>query len=860
MSLKKKLFTGVSAATILVSGFVPYNVWAEQPKAEIQYQAEIVERIYGNDRYKSSVAISQEGWANGSVDNVIIANGLEFADALAGVPLAHAWNVPILLTPGDRVLEETLKEVERLGASEVTILGGETAVSDKVEKTMEASGYKVNRIFGHSRYDTAAEIAKELTGGKAEKAVVASGQTFADALSVATIAAREGVPIFLTISDRLPESTAAAIKELGVSETVIVGGEAVISEEVDSSLPGTERIHGKDRYETNIALIEAFGLKHDDVYLASGKDFADALTGSVLAAKEEAALMLVHDRLPASTENYLNINRPKKISVFGGAQAVNSTIVEKVQSIVKPSGDFELTIMHTNDTHASLDEVPKRVTAVNNVRAENPDALLLDAGDVFAGTLYFNQFQGQADLVFMNLMGYDAMTLGNHEFDLGTSPEGHKALVDFIKGAWFPFVSSNVDFSGDEQFTGLFSDIISSDPENGQIYNGIIKEVEGERVGIFGLTTAETADISSPEDIKFKDYLEEAEKAVKAFENQGVDKIVAITHIGFDDNPAVDNDLILAEKVEGIDVIVGGHSHTELPEPVVVDVNENGASKDPTLIVQTGNGNSNLGVLDVKFDENGVIIEHAGELIPVSEQEEDPKAAEMLKEYKDEVEKVSNQEIGVTLDEPLTNPRTGDEGNETGESVRKNETILGNLITDGMLASAKEYDENVVMALQNGGGIRTAIAAGPVTVGEVINVLPFGNTLAVMEVTGAELKEAFEISVSNYPNESGGFLHVGGGKMSFDASKPAGSRVESVMYRTESGIYMEVLDNQTYTIATNAFTAKGGDGFDVFAEAYAEGRVTDLGQSDWENFANHLQSLETIPTETEGRIVELSGK
>ncbi|MCM3741623.1 5'-nucleotidase C-terminal domain-containing protein [Oceanobacillus luteolus] len=278
--------------------------------------------------------------------------------------------------------------------------------------------------------------------------------------------------------------------------------------------------------------------------------------------------------------------------------------------------------------------------------------------------------------------------------------------------------------------------------------------------------------------------------------------------------------------------------------------------------MQTGNGNSNLGLLEVEFDENGVIVSQAGELIPVSEQVEDPVAAEMLKEYKEQVEKVSQEEIGVTLEQALENPRAGDEGNETGESVRKNETILGNIITDGMLHAAKEYDENVIMALQNGGGIRAPIDAGPVTVGEVITVLPFGNTLAVADVTGAELKEAFEISVGNYPSENGGFLHVAGGKVEFDASKEVGSRVVSLQYEDEAGKLVEVKDDETYTIATNAFTAKGGDGYTVFEKAYAEGRVTDLGQSDWGNFRDHLVRLgsDNIPTEKEGRIVEVSAQ
>ncbi|SOC06317.1 5'-nucleotidase/2',3'-cyclic-nucleotide 2'-phosphodiesterase/3'-nucleotidase/5'-nucleotidase [Ureibacillus xyleni] len=524
--------------------------------------------------------------------------------------------------------------------------------------------------------------------------------------------------------------------------------------------------------------------------------------------------------------------------------------------------DFELTILHSNDTHARAENAPKRAAAVKELRAENPNSLLLDAGDVFSGTLYFNEFQGEADLKFMNYMGYDLMTFGNHEFDLGSSAEGHKALADFIKAAEFSFVSANVDFSGDDKFTGLFNDLTSSEPEKGKIYSGIVKEIDGEKVGIFGLTTAETADISSPGKVKFENYIEEANKAVKAFEDLGVDKIIALTHIGYDDTAAIDNDLELAKAVEGIDVIVGGHSHTKLDEPVVVDKNAKGEEKDATIIVQAYQYSDFLGTLDVAFDEKGVVVEYAGKLIELGKYTDDPGALEILKPYKEKVDAVQNEEIGATATESLANPRVTDEGNKDGLSVRKNETALGNYITDGMLAKAKNYTKKeVIMAFQNGGGIRSNIGQGPITVGEVISVLPFGNTLALMDVTGAELKAAFEVSVGKYPEENGGFLHVSKGtKIEFDSSKPAGSRVVNITYKDAGGNDVAIEDGKTYTVATNAFTAKGGDGYDMFAAAYANGKVTDLGLSDWENLRDHLKSLKEVKPATEGRIVDVAAQ
>jgi 5'-nucleotidase / UDP-sugar diphosphatase len=517
---------------------------------------------------------------------------------------------------------------------------------------------------------------------------------------------------------------------------------------------------------------------------------------------------------------------------------------------------FELSVMHTNDTHAHIDNVAKRATAIKEVRAEKPDALLIDAGDVFSGTLYFNEFEGKADLEFMNHLGYDVMTFGNHEFDLGSSSEGHKALADFIQGASFPLISSNIDFSKDENLSGLYKNEVTEDVEAGNIYNGIIKEVNGEKVGLFGLTTEETVSLSSPGSVVFNDYIESAEKTVAEFKKAGVNKIIAVTHIGYDDNVQYDNDLQLAEYVDGIDVIVGGHTHTQLDAPVLINEDENGAAKEPTLIVQAYQYSDFLGTLDVNFDENGIIVGGVGELIKVADKAEDAEVASMLKKYSDKISTLKNTSTGATATAELPNPRLSDEGSTV--SVRSNETALGNLITDGMLAKAKQFNPNTVIALQNGGGIRAAIDQGDITLGDVLTVLPFGNTLALMELTGSEITKALEHSVSQAPKESGGFLQVSGLKFTYDSSQPSGSRVKTVEVKGEGDTYTVLNPSTKYVVATNAFTAKGGDGYKVFADAYANGQVTDLGIADWENLRDYVQSLKTVEPKIEDRIVNVA--
>ncbi|WP_153730567.1 5'-nucleotidase C-terminal domain-containing protein [Sporosarcina obsidiansis] len=517
-----------------------------------------------------------------------------------------------------------------------------------------------------------------------------------------------------------------------------------------------------------------------------------------------------------------------------------ASITPTIASAETPGKNFSLTVLHSNDTHAHVANAPERAALVKKLKEQHPANLLLDAGDVFSGTLYFNEFEGEVDMKIMNYLGYDAMTFGNHEFDLGRSENGHASLAKMVQAANFPIVSTNVDFSADELFEGLQTKAITDKPENGKIYNGIIKEVNGEKIGIFGLTTEETAAISSPDKVTFTNYITEAKEAVSAFEEAGINKIIAITHIGYDDNKAIDNDQELAKAVPEIDIIVGGHTHSKLPEPVVVNADTN-----PVVIVQANEYNKFLGQLDVEFNSDGVITNFNGQLHQVDGEgaERDEGAAEILAPYTAQVEARMASPVGATSKVFLNGLR-----NLGG--VRAGETNLGNLITDGMLAKAKEIDPDVSIAFQNGGGIRASIDKGEVTYGEVLTVLPFGNPLAIVELSGAELKSTFEHAVKEYPKESGGFLHVAGMKFLFDPSKPVGSRIVSLHVDGK-----EVVDSQMYKAATNVFTARGGDGFEALGKAYEAGRVSEPGFSDWENFADHLKSLKSVEKGIEGRIL-----
>lgn len=292
-----------------------------------------VERIAGEIRYDTAIEISRKGWAK--ADTVILARGLEFADALAGVPLAHKLDAPILLTPSDSLWESAHNEIDRLGAAKVIILGGESAVSSEVASQLEKAGLEVRRIAGKTRFETAALIAKEVAPNGASKVVVANGMDFPDALSVGSYAAKAGMPILLTMSKNLPSETTKMVTELGAVESIVVGGTSVISDDVANGLPNAKRVSGKDRYSTNVALANYFGLESSHVYAATGENYADALTGAVLAAKKDSAIMLVHQAVPEVLKEFLNTNEVKRLTIFGGESAVSTKVVRELQASIQ---------------------------------------------------------------------------------------------------------------------------------------------------------------------------------------------------------------------------------------------------------------------------------------------------------------------------------------------------------------------------------------------------------------------------------------------------------------------------------------------------------------------------------------------
>ena len=293
-------------------------------------------RISGSTRYHTAVEVSKKGWPNGA-NTVLIARGDSYPDALAGAPLAAKLDAPILLSRPDSLPDVTKEEIKRLGATEVIILGGPGAISDKVKNEINPIVSKVDRIRGVNRFETALKIAEKL-GSNSGKAIVATGYNFADALAAAPYAAENQYPILLTNKNQIDNNVKEYLK--GYSETIVVGGAAAVSEEVKNQLPSPIRLSGQNRYETAAEIIR-YGYKtNNQIYISTGEEFADALTGSVLAAKKDTAVMLVNKSItPERVELLIPEQQVRSLQVLGGTTPVPDNVVGNLLTLINKYAD-----------------------------------------------------------------------------------------------------------------------------------------------------------------------------------------------------------------------------------------------------------------------------------------------------------------------------------------------------------------------------------------------------------------------------------------------------------------------------------------------------------------------------------------
>lgn len=511
--------------------------------------------------------------------------------------------------------------------------------------------------------------------------------------------------------------------------------------------------------------------------------------------------------------------------------------------------DYELNILHINDLHSRIEAINKydstctaeeegkdecfggiaRVkTAIDSRRGELQDAniLVLDAGDQFQGSLFYSMFKSGPIADFMNGIGFDAMAIGNHEFD-----DGPEELLKFIDAAKFPIISGNT---------------IATDasPVANKFEGYIVKEMGGQKVAVVSVLATDTDETSSPGDaISFEDEVEYLKKVVPELEGQGVNKIILLSHVGYE------RDKQIAAAVEGIDVIVGGHSHTLLSS-----TDDKAAGPYPTLaknpagtdvpIVTAYAYSKYLGDLKVVFDDNGVVksTEGApklldGSIVP------DAGFAAKVKELGEPLEELKQKVVGSSADTIV-----GDRN-----VCRVEECSMGNLVADAQLERVK--DQGITISIANSGGLRASIDAGDVTMGEVLTVLPFQNTIATFQLKGSDLLAALENGAKGLEEVAGRFPQVAGMKYAFDKSKPPGSRISDVQVKEGEG-FVPLDPNKTYGVVTNNYVRGGGDGYEVFATNAVN--PYDFGPNLEQAVADYLTANNPYKPYTDGRITDVT--
>lgn len=513
--------------------------------------------------------------------------------------------------------------------------------------------------------------------------------------------------------------------------------------------------------------------------------------------------------------------------------------------------DYELNILHINDFHSRIESINKfdstcsaeeegknecfggaarLLTAINQTRdalkAGGKNVLLLNAGDNFQGSLFYTTYKGTVEAEMLNAMKFDAMTVGNHEFD-----DSEDGLAGFLDKVQFPVVTANVVATAASKI-------------GDRVKPSVVLEVGGQKIGIVGAVANDTAELATPgPNITIAEDVAKISEQVQKLKQDGVDKIIALTHVGYP------RDLEFIAKIPDVDVVVGGHSHTLLsntdqkaegPYPTLVD--NPGGYKVP--VVQAGQYSKYLGDLKVVFDDNGVVKESKGDPILVdSSFKPDEATLKRIDELKAPIEALKAKVVG-TSEGPIEGDR---------KICRVKECSMGNLVADATLARVK--DQGVTIAFANSGGLRSSIDGGDVSMGEVLTVLPFQNTVATFQLKGEDIRAALENGVSQIDDGAGRFMQVSGMKYSFDRSKPAGSRVVSVEVK-EGDAFVPLDPAKTYIVAANNYVRTGGDGFKVFATKAIN--AYDFGPNLEEAVAAYITANSPYKPYTDGRIAEVT--
>ena len=486
----------------------------------------------------------------------------------------------------------------------------------------------------------------------------------------------------------------------------------------------------------------------------------------------------------------------------------------------------KLVVIHTNDIHGRYENNEESL-GMSSVAAlkgyyetQGANVLLFDAGDFSQGTNLVNYYDGLDSVHFLNAAGYDAVSLGNHEFDFGF--DELKAMAD---AAQFPILDAN---------------ILSRETNEPYFASNTVFTFGNMTVGVFGLDTPEAKTKASPKNVKDVIILDNeelfacAQAQVNELKAKGCDYIICIGHLGVDEESTGRRSVDVAANVNGIDLLVDGHSHTKI---------DGGIDVNGTKIVSTGSYLEKIGV--VVYDGKTTKAHLVDDLYTVGGC---PSMDAFVKSFNDIVKEAYAGTFATT-----TSLLDGTRGN-----VRTRETNLGDFSADAYKYTAETYvaDNELDMvidgAIQNGGGIRDTIAAGEISMDTLYKVFPFGNTVSIVTLKGSELLEALEASCFACPNELGGFPQVSGIQFTIDTSVPYAQGAlypDSTYYApaapgsrvTITSVGGKAFDpNATYNIAVNNFMADGGDTYYVFTNA---SQVIDTEVVDAEGLISYVNSL-----------------
>ncbi len=519
-------------------------------------------------------------------------------------------------------------------------------------------------------------------------------------------------------------------------------------------------------------------------------------------------------------------------ALCGGALAAEETTEDLAGQLV---------IVHTNDVHGSIDTYAKAAALVDEYEARGADVLLVDDGDFSQGSVYVNGSEGANAVALMNAAGYDVATLGNHEFDYGW-----ENIADIKDAAEFPVIS-NVKRDGEFMLDQT-----------------VVLTAGDYTVGFFGLETPETATKAHPAKIQGVTFMsgnelyDYAEEQIAALNAQNVDYVVCLGHLGISGNYS---SIDLLENVDGIDLFIDGHSENTIAEIAATEGVGQDNKVGDTILTSAGSNGDHIGV--AILNDEGITI---SDVVTADYTGSNETVAAAVAAVKAPIDSAFS-EVFATSEVTLNGDRAP--GNRTQE------TNMGDLITDAMLWFAKEQgdlgvDDDHVIALTNGGGIRAAIAAGDITKRDVNTVLPFGNTVAYINVTGEVLLEALEASTYCTPDEIGSFPQVAGIEFTVDTSKEydQGDQYPNSTYYGPNSINRVTIQSingqpfdpeANYVVVSNDFTAAGGDTYYAFSVANSIDTGITLDEVVMDYIADVLDGTVTAEQygEPQGRITVL---